>query len=256
VSIWAFQRFHGEPAPGGRAGKCAFLRSAGGCGALWPGMGWRAGKLLAMLALRPWLLCPARHKRQQRMPKRRPLRQRSRGGPISSAGGSGRAVPGPARLAAKLGKWWESNLGGGRTFSPACADGLDRSAGSGAGGIGGNRDLATAWPTAVLSQSFGLVTGRISALALDPSDATGNTLYVGTTGGGSGGRRMRTHPVQPHQFHTPYRRLVGPERRGGLLHQHWRAHRAAGRNRRDSGRHRRPQRRPRFLLRRGNSALR
>ena len=39
-------------------------------------------------------------------------------------------------------------------------------------------------PTAVLSESFGLVTGRISALALDPSDTTGNTLYVGTTGGG------------------------------------------------------------------------
>ena len=39
-------------------------------------------------------------------------------------------------------------------------------------------------PTAVQSQNFGLVTGRISALALDPSDATGNTLYVGTTGGG------------------------------------------------------------------------
>ena len=34
------------------------------------------------------------------------------------------------------------------------------------------------------SQDFGLVTGRVSALALDPSDATGNTLYVGTTGGG------------------------------------------------------------------------
>lgn len=39
-------------------------------------------------------------------------------------------------------------------------------------------------PTAVISQNFGLVTGRITALALDPSDATGNTLYVGTTGGG------------------------------------------------------------------------
>jgi hypothetical protein len=39
-------------------------------------------------------------------------------------------------------------------------------------------------PTAVQSQNFGLVTGRISALALDPSDSTGNTLYVGTTGGG------------------------------------------------------------------------
>jgi hypothetical protein len=39
-------------------------------------------------------------------------------------------------------------------------------------------------PVAVQSRSFGLTTGRISALAVDPSDATGNTLYVGTTGGG------------------------------------------------------------------------
>ena len=39
-------------------------------------------------------------------------------------------------------------------------------------------------PTAVLSQNYGLVTGRITALGLDPSDASGNTLYVGTTGGG------------------------------------------------------------------------
>jgi hypothetical protein len=36
----------------------------------------------------------------------------------------------------------------------------------------------------VTSQSYGLVTGRVSALALDPSDATGNRLYAGTTGGG------------------------------------------------------------------------
>lgn len=34
------------------------------------------------------------------------------------------------------------------------------------------------------SQSYGLVTGRVSALALDPGDATNNTLYVGTAGGG------------------------------------------------------------------------
>jgi hypothetical protein len=39
-------------------------------------------------------------------------------------------------------------------------------------------------PTAVVTPEFGLVTGRISALALDPSDATGNRVYVGTTGGG------------------------------------------------------------------------
>ena len=43
-------------------------------------------------------------------------------------------------------------------------------------------------PSAVESLSYGLspvlVSGRITALALDPSDATGNTLYVGATGGG------------------------------------------------------------------------
>jgi hypothetical protein len=47
---------------------------------------------------------------------------------------------------------------------------------------------STAWqslgPVAVQSTEFGLVTGRVSALALDPADATGNRLYVGTTGGG------------------------------------------------------------------------
>jgi hypothetical protein len=39
-------------------------------------------------------------------------------------------------------------------------------------------------PTAVQTPGFGLVTGRVTALALDPSDATGNRLYLGTTGGG------------------------------------------------------------------------
>ena len=39
-------------------------------------------------------------------------------------------------------------------------------------------------PPAVLTPGFGLVTGRVAALALDPSDSTGNRLYVGTTGGG------------------------------------------------------------------------
>jgi hypothetical protein len=39
-------------------------------------------------------------------------------------------------------------------------------------------------PAAVLTPGYGLVTGRVAALALDPSDPTGNHLYVGTTGGG------------------------------------------------------------------------
>jgi|GEM_PF-4951672 len=39
-------------------------------------------------------------------------------------------------------------------------------------------------PSAVISPNFGLVTGRVSSIALDPSDPSGNRVYVGTTGGG------------------------------------------------------------------------
>jgi hypothetical protein len=39
-------------------------------------------------------------------------------------------------------------------------------------------------PTTVVSSNFGLVTGRVTSLALDPADSTGNKLYIGTTGGG------------------------------------------------------------------------
>ena len=39
-------------------------------------------------------------------------------------------------------------------------------------------------PDAVLTPGYGLVTGRVSSLAIDPSDSTGNHLYIGTTGGG------------------------------------------------------------------------
>ncbi len=39
-------------------------------------------------------------------------------------------------------------------------------------------------PTAVATPNFGLVTGRVAALAIDPADTTGNHVYLGTTGGG------------------------------------------------------------------------
>lgn len=39
-------------------------------------------------------------------------------------------------------------------------------------------------PLQVMTSGWNLVTGRISSLAADPSDGTGNTLYVGATGGG------------------------------------------------------------------------
>jgi hypothetical protein len=52
----------------------------------------------------------------------------------------------------------------------------------------GQPQSTTSWqelgPLAVQSINIGPVSGRVSSLALDPSDPTGNVLYVGTTGGG------------------------------------------------------------------------
>jgi hypothetical protein len=49
-------------------------------------------------------------------------------------------------------------------------------------------NLTTPWqllgPSSIISPTFGNLTGRITALASDPNDTTGNTLYIGTTGGG------------------------------------------------------------------------
>lgn len=39
-------------------------------------------------------------------------------------------------------------------------------------------------PSAVQTAAYGLVSGRVTSLAVDPSDTSGNTVYVGTTGGG------------------------------------------------------------------------
>ena len=48
--------------------------------------------------------------------------------------------------------------------------------------------LSAAWqpigPNQVASIAYGNVTGRVTSIAIDPADATGNTVYVGTTGGG------------------------------------------------------------------------
>ena len=48
--------------------------------------------------------------------------------------------------------------------------------------------LSAAWqavgPGSVSASAYGKVSGRVTALAIDPADATGNTVYVGTTGGG------------------------------------------------------------------------
>jgi hypothetical protein len=52
----------------------------------------------------------------------------------------------------------------------------------------GTTSLTAAWkpvgPAQVSTAAYGLVTGRVTSLSADPSDATGNTLYAGSTGGG------------------------------------------------------------------------
>lgn len=57
------------------------------------------------------------------------------------------------------------------------------------GGLGGVQPQASGgpiWsalrPVGVSSLEFGLVTGRVSAIALDPAKATGNHVFFGTTG--------------------------------------------------------------------------
>ena len=52
----------------------------------------------------------------------------------------------------------------------------------------GTTPLSAPWtstgPTAVQTSSYGLITGRVTSIAVDPSDSSGNTVYVGSTGGG------------------------------------------------------------------------
>jgi hypothetical protein len=53
---------------------------------------------------------------------------------------------------------------------------------------GGGANLAAPWlplgPSSVTTSTYNDLTGRITAIAPDPNDPTGNTVYLGTTGGG------------------------------------------------------------------------
>lgn len=48
--------------------------------------------------------------------------------------------------------------------------------------------LSTPWqplgPSQIETAAYGKVTGRVTSIAVDPADASGNTVYIGTTGGG------------------------------------------------------------------------
>ncbi len=173
VSIRVFQRLHGESAFGGRAGKSVCARAWGGRRAGLSGQ-WRAGKWLVMLVLAAMaaVLLAAQQ--------------------TSAAQGAGAAaaersnlppqVVQAERFLAQRG-WtrgrrqaWAGT--GHRGRSAAVARSQTQAQGQ------GSATWQPLGPTAVQSENFGLVTGRISALALDPSDGTGNILYVGATGGG------------------------------------------------------------------------
>ena len=178
-----FSWVSGEAGPSGRVGpEFSSARKAG----------WRAGpasRMLAALALAVLLAAVAIPVRAQ--------------GTSAQTAARGKAAPQRTRLASSLGsnlppkviqaqrflaeRGWAPGSRRGRTG--AGRGGLQQ-AGSRANAVGQQtQSAATAtWqplgPTAVVTPNFGLVTGRVSALAFDPADSTGNRLYLGTTGGG------------------------------------------------------------------------
>ena len=172
------------------SGKRTRLRPLDGCCACDPGKSHKPGKWLTLLVLAAMATAPG-------------ITQ------DTNANGQGTAAPDAARAAARRAnlpprvvqaerflaeRGWtrgstQSWAGAGhfRRSAPATAAEPETLETRMAQAMASGQGTAT-WlplgPTAVQSQNFGLVTGRVSALALDPSDATGNTLYVGTTGGG------------------------------------------------------------------------
>ena len=109
-------------------------------------------------------------------------------------------------------------------------------------------------PAAVVSPNFGLVAGRVSSIAVDPSDPTGNRVYLGTTGGGvwvsqnagtAGSVVFTPLTDNPAAFNAVRYRI----------HQHWSGLGPARRYWRDSGWNRRSQRCAGLLLRRRGTAI-
>ena len=104
----------------------------------------------------------------------------------------------------------------------------------------------------VASQSYGNVTGRVTAIAIDPADATGNTVYVGATGGGVW---KSTNAAGAATFYTADGHTSRLQRKrqhtGDPVVEHRRVeHEPGERDRCSAGRNGRPQRRDGLLLRR------
>ena len=50
--------------------------------------------------------------------------------------------------------------------------------------VAGSGTWTAVGPKQVSTARFGLITGRVTSIAADPADKSGNTVYLGTTGGG------------------------------------------------------------------------
>src|SRR5579883_750053 len=70
----------------------------------------------------------------------------------------------------------------------------------------GTTPLSAPWtsvgPSAVDTAAYGLISGRITSIAVDPSDSSGNTVYIGSTGGGIWKSTNAAGPVNSVSF-TP-----------------------------------------------------
>ncbi len=64
-------------------------------------------------------------------------------------------------------------------------------------------------PKSVTTSSFGAIAGRISSIAIDPADATGNRVYVGTTGGGVWLSQNAATSVPSNVVFTPLMDTIG-----------------------------------------------
>ena len=120
--------------------------------------------------------------------------------------------------------------------------------------------LSASWqplgPNQIATAAYGNVTGRITAIAIDPADPTGNTVYLGTTGGGVWKSTNAAGPAAQRHLHPAHRHPPRLQRQRRHRRHPLAQHRSHQRQlRRHPRRHRRPQRRHRLLLRRRHPAL-
>ena len=113
--------------------------------------------------------------------------------------------------------------------------------------------LNAAWqpigPNQVASMAYGNVTGRVTAIAIDPADASGNTVYLGTTGGGVWKSTNAAGPAASVKFRSAYRHAACLQRECRSCRDSVAQHRCDQRAvRRCAGGHGRSERCLRFLL--------